>query len=214
VSSRGRGGGRGRGRGGSRGRSGGKGGQRWWDPEWREAKLAEKRAHLPPEIRLEKGEAAWRIQEFIKCDDTEVVWNDLGRDDCDVIIMLANQEEGVYGKKYGKGRSTVLCLSKVPLPDYRCDLDSKFGSQTVEVRLGTHELQMAQKVVSMFPPRMLHGNRRLKPHDGTRDWTPLPRGPAKRTRNDPSSTSRNVCSKLKNVPEQFLAFRRKLPAYG
>lgn len=47
-----------------------------------------------------------------------------GREGADRIHLIAGQL-GLYSKPYGKGRHTVLVVSKQPLPNFRPDLDSR-----------------------------------------------------------------------------------------
>eukprot|EP01043_Picozoa_sp_COSAG02_P007964 COSAG02_NODE_247_length_27137_cov_61.275057_10_plen_402_part_00 len=141
------GGGRGRGRGGGgRGRGGGGGGrgrggggeQRWWDPEWRAQKLGQKHAEREPEVRVNEPMIMARLDELRRSADQEVIWRDnFGRDGTHYVLKLCGGAPGLYCRQYGKGRSSVICVSKVPLPDYRADLDERFGKQQANVAMSS-----------------------------------------------------------------------------
>ena len=56
---------------------------------------------------------------------TEVLLReDFGRAGCDKVLELA-AESDLHARKYNSGTSTVLVVSKAPLPNYRADLDPK-----------------------------------------------------------------------------------------
>ena len=128
---RGRGLGRGGGRGGDFGGRGGGGrgggGQRWWDPEWRNAKLAA--------MREESGRSRVDLDEDAVLEDMRAMLRDpsreelvmrenVGREGAEAVERLA-RSLGLHFKPYGRGTNTVLAVSKVPLPDYRADLDAR-----------------------------------------------------------------------------------------
>ncbi|WRX23403.1 Helicase [Theobroma cacao] len=113
----GRGGGR-RGGGGGGG-SGGLGGeQRWWDPVWRAERLRQKAAEIN---QMKKGEE----QEMI-------IRRNFSRSDQQILSDMAYQLES---HAYNKGKALVV--SKVPLPNYRADLDERHGSTQKEIRMST-----------------------------------------------------------------------------
>ncbi|CAJ1967277.1 unnamed protein product [Sphenostylis stenocarpa] len=107
-SSAGRGGGR---RGGGGGR-GGRGEQRWWDPVWRAERLRQQQAEK--EV-LDENE--WR--------------------DKIVKMKRGGEQEMVIKQSHDYSKGKILVVSKVPLPDYRADLDERHGSTQKEIRMST-----------------------------------------------------------------------------
>ncbi|XP_057519359.1 DExH-box ATP-dependent RNA helicase DExH1 [Amaranthus tricolor] len=132
-----RGGGGGRNRGGGRAgrgdRGGGGGGeQRWWDPVWRAQRLAQKAAEY--EV-LDENEWWTKLEGFQKGGEQELVIKRLfRREDQDVLADMAKQL-GLYFHAYNKGKALVA--SKVPLPNYRADLDDRHGSSQKEILMPT-----------------------------------------------------------------------------
>ena len=103
------------------------GGQRWWDPEWREAKLAEMRAESDRGRVDVDADATRRALEAMLHDperDELVIRDNVGRDGADAVERIA-RALGLYFRPYGRGTNTVLVASKVPLPNYRADLDGR-----------------------------------------------------------------------------------------
>ena len=144
-----RGGGGGRGGGGR----GGGGGQRWWDPEWRAQKLASMGAGGGGRDRLEVDHGEWRkkIECFKRGGEKELqVRENYGRDGVEEIHQLA-AEQGLYSKAYGKGRSTVLVISREPLPNYRADLDAKLEGRVQHVEMSSASKAMVQDVLARLP---------------------------------------------------------------
>ncbi|KAL5709082.1 RNA helicase [Ranunculus cassubicifolius] len=129
----GRRGGRGGGnRGGGRGRGGG--GQRWWDPAWRAEKLQQMRAENPVEV-LDENEWWNKLEKMKSGSEQEiVVKKNFGRDGQTIMADMAYQL-GLYFHAYNKGKTLVV--SKVPLPNYRADLDERHGSTQKEIRMST-----------------------------------------------------------------------------
>uniref|UniRef100_A0A7N0V4Q0 RNA helicase n=3 Tax=Kalanchoe fedtschenkoi TaxID=63787 RepID=A0A7N0V4Q0_KALFE len=127
-----RGGGR---RGGGPGRRGGRGGggggeQRWWDPAWRAQRLGQMAAEM--EV-LDENEWWGKMEEFRKGGEQEmVVRRNFSRSDQQTLSDMAH-ELGLYFHAYNKGK--VLVASKVPLPNYRADLDDRHGSTQKEIRM-------------------------------------------------------------------------------
>ncbi|GBG82962.1 hypothetical protein CBR_g36488 [Chara braunii] len=131
------GGGRGRGRGGG-GRGGGDGGggggqQRWWDPEWRKAKLAQISKQKGPMLEVDEDKV-WQLFQELKASNKQefILRGNYGREGCELLQSLA-EEAGLHCRDYGKGEAVVV--SKVPLPNYRADLDSRHGRTEREITM-------------------------------------------------------------------------------
>ncbi|EOY08498.1 RNA helicase family protein isoform 2 [Theobroma cacao] len=127
----GRGGGR-RGGGGGGGRGGRGGEQRWWDPVWRAERLRQKAAEM--EV-LDEGEWWDKINQMKKGEEQEmIIRRNFSRSDQQILSDMAYQL-GLYFHAYNKGKALVV--SKVPLPNYRADLDERHGSTQKEIRMST-----------------------------------------------------------------------------
>ncbi|KAL8152378.1 hypothetical protein V2J09_010138 [Rumex salicifolius] len=132
-----RGGGAGRGgggRGGGRGRGGRGGGgeHRWWDPVWRAERLGQLAAEL--EV-LDENEWWGTMEQMKRGGEPEVVFKrNFGRRDQQTLYDMAAQL-GLHFHAYNKGKTLVL--SKVPLPDYRADLDERHGSTQKEIQMSS-----------------------------------------------------------------------------
>ncbi|XP_027936035.1 DExH-box ATP-dependent RNA helicase DExH1 isoform X1 [Vigna unguiculata] len=127
-SAAGRGGGR---RGGGGGR-GGRGEQRWWDPVWRAERLRQQQAEK--EV-LDENEWLDKIEKMKRGGEQEmVIKRNFSIADQKTLADMAYQHE-LYFHAYSKGK--ILVVSKVPLPDYRADLDERHGSTQKEIRMST-----------------------------------------------------------------------------
>ncbi|XP_021892463.1 DExH-box ATP-dependent RNA helicase DExH1 isoform X1 [Carica papaya] len=130
-SSSGRGGGR-RGGGGGGGRGGGRGEQRWWDPAWRAERLRQKAAEM--EV-LDENEWWSKMQQMKNGGEQEmIIRRNYSRSDQQTLGDMAYQL-GLHFHAYNKGKALVV--SKVPLPDYRADLDDRHGSTQKEIQMST-----------------------------------------------------------------------------
>ncbi|XP_073317491.1 DExH-box ATP-dependent RNA helicase DExH1 isoform X3 [Primulina huaijiensis] len=127
-------GGRSRGRGGGGGGRGvghgGGGEQRWRDPAWRAERLRQKAA----EIEVMDQNEWWAKLEQMKIGGGQemVIRRNFSRDDQQILGDMA-YELGLYFCVYGKGKALVV--SKVPLPNYRADLDERHGSNKKEISM-------------------------------------------------------------------------------
>ncbi|KAM0891598.1 hypothetical protein ACQ4PT_026306 [Festuca glaucescens] len=142
-----RGRGRGRGGGGRGGRGGGGGGgrgeQRWWDPQWR----AERLRQMAGEVE-KVDEAEWwnKIGQLREGSHQElVVKKNFGRDGQNILAGMA-QRHGLYFNAYNKGKTLVF--SKVPLPDYRADLDERHGSAQNEIKMSNETERRVENLLS------------------------------------------------------------------
>ncbi|KAL7225922.1 hypothetical protein ACSBR1_021134 [Camellia fascicularis] len=129
----------GRGGGGRRGRGGGGGGrgrgrgeQRWWDPVWRAERLGQKAAEM--EV-MDKNEWWGKMEQMKRGGEQEmIIKRNYSRGDQQILSDMA-YELGLYFHAYNKGQTLVV--SKVPLPNYRADLDERHGSTQKEIRMST-----------------------------------------------------------------------------
>ncbi|KAF5473948.1 hypothetical protein F2P56_005894 [Juglans regia] len=125
-----RGGGR-RGGGGG-GRGGGRGEQRWWDPVWRAERLRQNQAEM--EV-LDENEWWSKMEQMKRGGEQEmIIKHNYSRADQQTLSDMAYQL-GLYFHAYNKGKALVV--SKVPLPDYRADLDERHGSTQKEIRMSS-----------------------------------------------------------------------------
>ncbi|KAF2321225.1 hypothetical protein GH714_035758 [Hevea brasiliensis] len=139
----GRGGG---GRGGGGGGGGrGRGEQRWWDPVWRAERLRQKAVEM--EV-LDENEW-WNKMEKMKNggDQEMIVKRNYSRDDQQTLSDMAYQLS-LYFHAYNKGKTLVV--SKVPLPNYRADLDERHGSTQKEASNCVKELQSFRQKLPAF----------------------------------------------------------------
>ncbi|KAL8259783.1 hypothetical protein R6Q59_027736 [Mikania micrantha] len=131
-----RGGNRGGGREGRGGRGGGGGGgrgeQRWWDPVWR----AERLKQMQGEAEVFDKNHWWGKMEAMKRGgDVElIIKHFFSRNDQQTVSDMAYQL-GLYFHAYNKGKALVV--SKVPLPNYRADLDERHGSAQKEIHMSS-----------------------------------------------------------------------------
>ncbi|KAF6988984.1 hypothetical protein CFC21_006388 [Triticum aestivum] len=141
-----RGRGRGRGGGGRGGRGGGGGGrgeQRWWDPQWR----AERLRQMAGEVEKVDEHEWWNtIGQLREGSQQElVVKKNFGRDGQNTLADIA-QRHGLYFNAYNKGKTLVF--SKVPLPDYRADLDERHGSSQNEIKMSNETERRVENLLS------------------------------------------------------------------
>ncbi|KAL6273302.1 hypothetical protein ACE6H2_023994 [Prunus campanulata] len=139
----GRRGGGGRGGGGG-GRGGGRGGgeQRWWDPVWRAERLRQQAAEM--EV-LDENEWWGKMEQMKNGAEQEmVIKRNFSRNDQQTLSDMAYQL-GLHFHAYNKGKALVV--SKVPLPDYRADLDERHGSTQKEIKMST---ETADRVGSLL----------------------------------------------------------------
>lgn len=121
----------GRGGGGGRGGRGG-GGQRWWDPAWR----AERLRQIQGEKEVFDQNEWWdKIEKMKRGGEQEmIIKRNYSREDQQTLADMAC-ELGLHFHAYNKGKTLVV--SKVPLPDYRADLDERHGSTQKEIKMSS-----------------------------------------------------------------------------
>lgn len=208
----GRGGG---GRGGGGRGGGGRGEQRWWDPAWRAERLAQQAAEM--EV-LDENEW-WEKMEGLKRGGEQelVIKRNYSRTDQQVLYDMAYQL-GLYFHAYSKGKALVA--SKVPLPNYRADLDERHGSAQKEIRMSSETEKRVENLlggsggtvsVNKYPgasSQMVQ-----KPH-----ISDIAK-PALQVKNDTGKErlhselkQRQENLKARDTVKKMLAFREKLPA--
>ncbi|KAG4204569.1 hypothetical protein ERO13_A04G054700v2 [Gossypium hirsutum] len=211
----GRGGGR---RGGGGGGRGGRGGeQRWWDPAWRAERLRQKAAEM--EI-LDEAEWWDKMNQMKKGQEQEmIIKRNFSRSDQQVLSDMA-YELGLYFHAYNKGKALVV--SKVPLPNYRVDLDEHHGSTQKQIQMSTETERRVGNLLDVSRDTKLGDDSGVASSRGT--TKPLP--DVKRI--DSVSTIETDSSKEKfsaelkkkqenlnasNSVKAMLSFREKLPAF-
>jgi len=103
--------------------------------------------------RLQVDHAEWRkkLDHFGRGGEQEMqVRENYGRDGVEEIHQLA-AEQRLYSKSYGKGRNTVLVVSRDPLPNYRADLDAKLEGHVQHVEMSSASKAMVQDVLARLP---------------------------------------------------------------
>ncbi|KAI4364040.1 hypothetical protein MLD38_020183 [Melastoma candidum] len=142
---RGGGGGRGRGRGGGggRGRGGGGGEQRWWDPVWRAERLRQNAVEM--EV-LDENEWWEKMEQLKRGGEQEIIIRrNYNRSDQQVLSDMA-YELGLHFHAYNKGKALVV--SKVPLPNYRADLDERHGSTQKQIQMSSETERLVGKLLN------------------------------------------------------------------
>ncbi|EHA8587102.1 putative protein BREAST CANCER SUSCEPTIBILITY 1 [Cocos nucifera] len=139
------GGGRGRGGrgGGGRGGAGGRGEQRWWDPQWRAERLRQMASEVE---KLDENEWWNKLKQLKEGGQQElIVKRNFGRDGQNVLADMARRQ-GLHFHAYNKGKTLVF--SKVPLPDYRADLDERHGSTQKEIKMSTETERRVENLLA------------------------------------------------------------------
>lgn len=207
-----RGGRRGGGGGGGRG-----GEQRWWDPVWRAERLRQKAAEM--EV-LDEAEWWDKMNQMTNREEQEmIIKRNFSRSDQQVLSDMAYQL-GLYFHAYNKGNALVV--SKVPLPDYRADLDERHGSTQKEIRMSTETERRVGNLLDSSRGTTSSDDSGLVSSRGA--TTPL--SDAKRTDSVPTietdSAKEKLSAELKKKQENLkarngvkvmLSFREKLPAF-
>ncbi|KAM3408446.1 hypothetical protein ACQJBY_001529 [Aegilops geniculata] len=139
----GRGGRGGGGRGGRGGGGGGRGEQRWWDPQWRAERLREMASEVEKVDEHEWWNTIGQLREGSQ--QELVVKKNFGRDGQNTLADIA-QRHGLYFNAYNKGKTLVF--SKVPLPDYRADLDERHGSSQNEIKMSNETERRVENLLS------------------------------------------------------------------
>ncbi|KAL7133628.1 hypothetical protein ABFS83_12G154800 [Erythranthe nasuta] len=211
------GGGRGGGRGGG-GRGGGRGGggeQRWWDPVWRAERLRQQAAEKDV---LDQNEWWGKLEQMKRGGEQEmVIRRHFSRDDQQVFGDMANQL-GLYFHAYNKGKALVV--SKIPLPNYRADLDEQHGSTTKEIKMSTEtEERVGNLLNSSNGTKLVESKPSTSSQNATLKRKPVEVGTSQL---EIDAASEGLSIELKQKQEKMregdsvkamLAFREKLPAF-
>ncbi|MCO5553157.1 hypothetical protein L7F22_006678 [Adiantum nelumboides] len=246
-------GGRGRGGGGRGSGRGGGGEQRWWDPQWRAERLKQMRAEIgcvwrlvrslsifdafllnllnlleqrPPEVTLDENEWMDKLEDLKARTDIEelIVKERIGRDGGDVLKRLA-ADAGLYFHAYNKGTNTVCVVSKVPLPNYRADLDKRHGSSQREIQMSADTEQRVESVLSKFRNTTAASSSANSRQAGSNGSAPMSKQLKVADKDDTEAVmadKNDLNVELKNQQQQLQAsdsvrtmriFREKLPAF-
>ncbi|PIN16263.1 ATP-dependent RNA helicase A [Handroanthus impetiginosus] len=213
------GGGRGGGGRGSGGRSGGRGGggeQRWWDPVWRAERLRQKAAEI--EV-MDQSEWWGKLEQMKKGEEQEmIIRRNFSRDDQQIMADMAYQL-GLYFHAYNKGKALVV--SKVPLPNYRADLDERHGSTKKEIKMSTEiEKKVGNLLKSSNESTSAENNSSTSSGTATLQSRPVEMGRSSLLlQNDTAYEGLNIELKQKQEKmresdsvKAMLVFREKLPA--
>lgn len=211
-----RGRGRGRGGGGRGGRGGGGGGrgeQRWWDPQWR----AERLRQIASEVeKVDENEWWNKIGQLREGSQQElVVKKNFGRDGQNILADMA-QRHGLYFNAYNKGKTLVF--SKVPLPDYRAELDERHGSTQNEIKMSN---ETERRVETLLSRAQSSNNGSASTSTVLRRSLPsssssvVPESTTDVDKQKLSSQLRDLQSSKKMMPSAraMQSFREKLPAF-
>ncbi|GMJ03781.1 hypothetical protein like AT2G35920 [Hibiscus trionum] len=212
----GRGSGR-RGGGGGSGRGGRGGEQRWWDPVWRAERLRQKAAEM--EV-LDEAEWWDKMNQMKKGQEQEmIIKRNFSRSDQQVLSDMA-YELGLYFHAYNKGKALVV--SKVPLPNYRADLDESHGSTQKQIQMSTETERRVGNLLDISKDTRLGDDSGVASSRGA--IKPLP--DAKRTglvaTSETGSAKEKLSAELKKKQENLnvsnsvkvmRSFREKLPAF-
>ncbi|KAH7691056.1 RNA helicase protein [Dioscorea alata] len=211
------GGGRGRGGGGGGGRGGGRGEQRWWDPQWRAERLRQMAGEVE---KLDENEWRARIQEMKDGAQEElVIKRNFGREGQQVLADIARLQ-GLHFHAYNKGKTLVV--SKVPLPDYRADLDDRHGSTQKEIKMSSEIERRVENLLATAKGTEVVNNSSGPSSSETKQSLPDSASSKTEASFDDTAAKEKFSIELKNLQDSRKAspnakamqsFREKLPAY-
>lgn len=95
-------------------------------------------------------EIEWqRKMEKLKVEEQQeiVIRRNYGREGASILEDMA-QQMGLYFHAYNKGKDTVLVASKVPLPNYRADLDVRHGRTQHEIQMSTDTERIVEEMLA------------------------------------------------------------------
>ncbi|PPE01629.1 hypothetical protein GOBAR_DD01346 [Gossypium barbadense] len=203
-------------RGGGGGGRGGRGGeQRWWDPVWRAERLRQKAAEM--EV-LDEAEWWYKMNQMKKGQEQEmIIKRNFSRSDQQVLSDMAYELES---HAYNKGKALVV--SKVPLPNYRADLDEHHGSTQKQIQMSTETERRVGNLLDVSRDTKSGDDSGVASSRGA--TKPLP--DVKRIDSDSTietdSSKEKFSAELKKKQENLnasnsvkamLSFREKLPAF-
>nr|DAD48355.1 TPA_asm: hypothetical protein HUJ06_018292 [Nelumbo nucifera] len=213
----GRGGGRGGGAGGRGGRGGGRGEQRWWDPAWRAERLRQKAAEL--EV-VDEDEWWNKMEQMKKGGEQEmIIKRNYSREGQQTLADMASQL-GLYFHAYNEGKTLVV--SKVPLPNYRADLDERHGSTQKEIRMSTETERRVGNLLASSKEAVHADDSSCASSQGVKQSSPSVNIIKSESTLDADKAKEKFSVELKNRQEKMKAsdgskamqsFREKLPAY-
>ncbi|CAA6655320.1 unnamed protein product [Spirodela intermedia] len=184
------------------GRGGGRGDQRWWDPVWRAERLRQMAGDVE---KLDQNEWWTKINQMKNSGQQElIIKRNFGREGEEILGDMARQL-GLYFHAYSKGKTSVV--SKVPLPDYRADLDDRHGSTQKEIKMTT-DIERRVGNLLQKSKEVSHSTA----YSGASSQTP---GPSLRTTEKFSIELRDLQSSRKatSTARAMQSFREQLPAY-
>ncbi|GLT94813.1 hypothetical protein SLE2022_125340 [Rubroshorea leprosula] len=204
--------------GGRRGGGGGRGEQRWWDPVWRAERLRQKDAEM--EV-LDENEWWGKMEQMKEGREQEmIIKRNFSRQDQQTLSDMAYQL-GLYFHAYNKGKALVV--SKVPLPNYRADLDERHGSTQKEIQMSSEIERRVGNLLDSSSSRV-SANDSVIVAPGKEAKQPLPNlimmNPLSTLKID--SAKEKLSAELKQRQEDLKAsksvkamqsFREKLPAF-
>ncbi|GAV63865.1 DEAD domain-containing protein/Helicase_C domain-containing protein/HA2 domain-containing protein/OB_NTP_bind domain-containing protein [Cephalotus follicularis] len=203
-------------RGGGRG-GGGRGEQRWWDPVWR----AERLNKMAAEVEVfDKNEWLGKLEQLKRGGGQELVIKQIfSRADQQTLSDMAYRN-GFHFHAYNKGKTLVV--SKVPLPDYRADLDQRHGSTQKEIQMSTETERRLGKLLDSSRGAVLNidsgGASSLgsnEPLLGVNVREPVSTliTNSEKQRLSLELKQRQENSKASDVAKKMQSFREKLPAF-
>ncbi|KAG8091920.1 hypothetical protein GUJ93_ZPchr0012g20612 [Zizania palustris] len=102
-----------------------------------------------PDLQVEKvDENEWwnKIRQLREGPQQElVVKRNFGRDGQNILADMS-QRQGLYFNAYNKGK--IVVFSKVPLPDYRADLDDRHGSTQQEIKMSNETERRVENLLA------------------------------------------------------------------
>ncbi|KAK1283145.1 putative pre-mRNA-splicing factor ATP-dependent RNA helicase [Acorus calamus] len=191
--------------------------QRWWDPVWRAERLKQMSG---PIEKVDENEWWNRMNRLREGGQQElVVKKNYGREGEQILSDMARQL-GLHFHAYNKGK--IVVVSKVPLPDYRADLDERHGSTQNEIKMSTETEKRVENLLAKSKETpYVNGS------SGESSQTTKPSLPAASTSKSNSAAQADVekenfsmeLRKLQNAKKAtpsakaMQSFREKLPAY-
>ena len=233
VKARGGGGGKGRGRGGGgggkrggRGGGGGGGKATWGNPKWRAQKLAEMKENGggggKPRQVLDPAAFMHKLMSFKSSPPEEMEWHikeNYGRDGFSEISEMA-ENIGLFCKSYGKGTSSVIVVSKAPLPNYRHEFDNNQEEHTVDIS-GVQEAIVLDTLdtIAALRERTVAAPAGMNGHGGGHRPAKAPRrsdgaGIRRNKRVDEELQRRQMEQSKSPEAKRMSTFRQKLPAFN
>eukprot|EP00252_Welwitschia_mirabilis_P018479 TRINITY_DN4106_c0_g1_i1.p1 TRINITY_DN4106_c0_g1~~TRINITY_DN4106_c0_g1_i1.p1 ORF type:complete len:1010 (-),score=207.73 TRINITY_DN4106_c0_g1_i1:315-3344(-) len=203
----------------SRGR-GGRGGekQRWWDPAWRAERLRQIRESRPVE-KIDENEWRMKMENLsVQQEEEIVIKKNYGREGALILEQLANQM-GFYFHAYNRGRAFVI--SKVPLPNYRADLDEKHGSIKRQISISDDVKCKMETMLDNAKNTEIYGSMGVgsgidsgsKSYVQSEDFTPNTASAFDTEKLNNDLYKKQNSLRMMPTVKAMLSFRERLPAY-